>query len=147
MRWIPIGPANRLRSFVVVPNVATNLPCEVGDRREDPACEQLPLDLRKPELDLIQPRRVRRREVDLHMRMREQERPDRLRLVRGEIVRNDVNLAALRLTVDDVAEELDERRARVARDRLAKHLARLRIERREQRERAVAVVLKSVALR
>src|SRR5205814_5905055 len=97
MHWIPISPANRFRSFVVVPNVATNLPRQVGDRREYPARQELTLDLRKPKLDLVEPRRVCRCEVDPHVRMREQEGPDRLRFVRREIVRNDVNVAALRL--------------------------------------------------
>jgi hypothetical protein len=38
-----------------MPNVATNLSGEVSDGREDAAGEQLALDLRKPELDLIEP--------------------------------------------------------------------------------------------
>ncbi len=79
-----------------------------------------------------------------HVRMREQEGAHRLGLMGREIVRDDVDLAPLRLTGHDVAEELDKGGAGVPRHRLAEHFTRLRIERREQRERAMAVVLEAV---
>jgi hypothetical protein len=59
------------------------------------------LDLGEPELDLIQPRRVRGREVQLHRAMLGEELPHRLRLVGREIVENDVDLAPRRLRRDD----------------------------------------------
>src|ERR687897_751046 len=118
MRWVPVGPADRLRSFVVVLDVTANLAGQVGDGGKDAACEELPLDLGKPELDLIQPRRVGRREMDRDVRMREQEGPDGLGLVGRQIVGNHVNLTPSRLTGDDVAEEVDKRGARVAWHRL-----------------------------
>lgn len=68
MRRIAIGPADRLRDFVEVPDVATDLTSEVGDGRKDATCQEVPLNLGKPELDLIQPRRVGGREMHLHVR-------------------------------------------------------------------------------
>ena len=57
-----------------------------------------------------------------------------------------MNRAPLRLTGDDVAEEVDKGGARVPRHRLAEHFARLGIQRGEERQRAVAVVLEAVSL-
>ena len=147
MRWIAITPADRFRRLVVVPDVATDLPGEVGHGREDPAREEVPFDLGKPEFDLVEPGGIRRREVQVHVRMVEQERADRLGLMRGQVVRDDVNLTALRLRGQDVAKEFDKRRARVPRYGLAQHLAGLRVERGEQREGSMAVVLEPVPLR
>ena len=81
-----------------------------------------------------------------HVRMLEQEGAHGLGLMRREIVRDDVNLAPLRLTGHDVAEEVDKGGAGVARHRLAEHLARLRIQRGEERQRAMPVVLEAVSL-
>src|SRR5688500_8625958 len=125
-------------------DVATDLASQVGDGGKDAAREQVSLDLRKPEFDLVQPRRISRREMQPYVRMLEQEGTHRLSLMRREIVRDDVNRSPFRLTGDDVAEEVDERRARVARHGLSKPLAGLGIERGEERERAVSVILGAV---
>jgi hypothetical protein len=60
-------------------------------------------------------------------------------------VGDHMNLAAGRLRAHDVAEEFDKRGAGVTRDRVAQHLAGLRVEGGEERERAVAVLLESVS--
>ncbi len=85
-----------------MPDVLRDLALQIRDRREDAAREDVALDLGEPELDLIQPRRVRGREVQLHTAMLGEERPHGLRLVGQEIVKNDVDLAPLRLRRDDV---------------------------------------------
>lgn len=53
----------------------------------------------------------------------------------------DVNRAATRLRLDHRLQERHELIARVTPDRVANHFARVRIERRIQRQRAMAVVL------
>src|SRR4029453_2181379 len=53
MRRIAIRPSDRLRGFVVVPDVATNLAGQIGDGREGSPREQVALDLGKPEFDLV----------------------------------------------------------------------------------------------
>src|SRR5262249_2388107 len=98
---IAITPANWLSRLVVWADVAPNLPREVSDGREDAAREQIALDLRKPELDLVEPRRVGRREMQVDIRMVQQKRAHGLRFVRREIVGDHVNLAPSRLAGHD----------------------------------------------
>ena len=81
MRRVAITPADRFRRLVVVPDIAANLPREVSHGREDAAREEIPFDLGKPEFDLVEPRGIRRREVQVHGRMVEQKGADRLGLV------------------------------------------------------------------
>ena len=99
-------------------------PRQICDRSEHASDNDIALDLGKPQLVLI---RVGRREVQLHVRMLEQEGAHRLRLMRREIVGNDVNRSPLRLTGHDVSEEIDKGGTRVPRHRLAEHFARLRL--------------------
>ena len=146
MRRIAITPTDRFRRCVVVPDVAPNLSGKVSDRGEDAAREQIPFDLGKPELDLVEPRGIGRREMQPHVRMLEQEGAHGLGLMRREIVRDHVNLPPLGLAGHDVTEEFDKRGAGVSRHCLTEHLARLRVQRGEERQRAVAVVLEAMSL-
>ena len=82
-----------------------------------------------------------------HVRVREQEGANGLGFMRREIVGDHVNRSPLRLTGHDVAEEFDKGGAGVPRHGLAEDLARLCVQRREERQRAVPVVLEAVALR
>lgn len=79
-----------------------------------------------------------------HVRMLEQEGANGLCLMGREIVGDDMDLAPLRLTGDDVTEGIDERRTRVSRHGLSEHLAGLGIQRGEERQRAVPVVLEAI---
>src|SRR5688572_20176650 len=107
MRGIAVGPADRFRVFVVARDVATNLFGEVGQRREDAPREEVSFDLGKPELDLIEPRGIGWREMQMDLRMRVEKGLDLLRLVCREVVDNNVNLAPTRLRRHDVAQEVD----------------------------------------
>src|SRR5262249_5326703 len=118
----------------------------VWERREDTAGEQVAFDCRKPEFYLIEPRGVRRRKVQMQARIRVEARLDVFRLVRGQVIDDDVDLRPPRLRGHDVAETFHKGIAGVAWHRLADDLARPRVERRVQRERAVPVILKAVAL-
>ena len=108
MRRIAIAPADRFRGLVVMPDVATNLAREVCDGREHAAGEHVALDFRKPELDLVEPRRVRRREMEMHVRMVQQEHADGLGLMRGEVVRDHMNLPIFGLARGQIAQKSDE---------------------------------------
>jgi len=81
MRRVAVVPANRLRGLVVVTDVATNLPGEVGHGCEDAPGEQIAFHLREPELDLVKPGRIGRREVQVDVGMVEQKRAHRLGFV------------------------------------------------------------------
>ena len=145
-RGVGIGPPNRSGGFVVVTNVLEDLTLQIGDGREDTAREDVALDLREPQLDLIQPRRIRRRKVQVHARMLRQERADLLGLMRRQIVENDVNLGRRGLRRHNLGQKCQEVRAGVS-GRLAEDFAGLRIERRIQRQRAVPLVFEAVTLR
>ena len=73
-------------------DVASEFASQVGNRGEDAACDDLAFDLGEPDLDLVEPGRVRGREVKPDSRMLLEEIADRLSFVRGEIVEDDVNL-------------------------------------------------------
>lgn len=65
MLWIGVAPLERLTGLVVGPDVLHQLASEIRGRGEDPAGDHVALDLREPELDLVEPRTVGRRVVDL----------------------------------------------------------------------------------
>ena len=138
---IAVGPTDRFRVLVVASDVASDLAREVWDRCEDPTREEVALDLGKPELHLIQPGRVGRREVQMDARMGLEKRLDALGLVGGQVVDDDVNVPPARLPRHDIAQEFHEGFAGVARHRLADDLAGARVERGIQRQSAVPVVL------
>ena len=125
-------------------DVAHQFPAQVGDRGEDAPRRDVALDLREPEFDLIEPRRIRRRVMEMDGRMCHQEGPDLLRFVGREIVHDDVHLASSGLCLDDGLQEADKFRARVPRRGVAHHFARSGVERGIQRERPVSVVLEAV---
>src|SRR5215471_11933476 len=50
-------------------DVATKFTRQIGDRCEDAARNDLAFDFGEPEFDLVEPRRIGRREVKLHARM------------------------------------------------------------------------------
>ena len=104
------------------------------------------MDFGEPQFDLIEPGRVSRGEVQRDVRALFEKGCDELGLVRREVVEDDVDLAAGMTTGDDLGEEADKFLARVARRRLAAHLASLRVQGGVERERAVALVLEAVAL-
>jgi hypothetical protein len=55
-----------------VPDVATNLPRKIGDGRKDATGQEIAFDLREPELDLVQPGRIGRGEMEMDVRMIQQ---------------------------------------------------------------------------
>jgi hypothetical protein len=64
MSDVTIGPLERFGVGIVGTDVAHDLAFEIGSRREDAASDQVTLDLRKPDFDLIEPGRVGRCVVD-----------------------------------------------------------------------------------
>ena len=71
---ISICPPNRLRAFVVFGDEAPQLAREIGHGGEDAARQEVAFHLGEPELHLVEPRGVRGRVMQLHIRMRGQER-------------------------------------------------------------------------
>ena len=82
--------------------------------------------------------------MQLDVGMLVEESCDQLGLVRREVVQNDVDLPVRFATGDDLAEKVDEFSAGVARGGFALDRAGLGVQRRVQRQRAVALVLEAV---
>ena len=89
MRRILVRPVEGPAGRVVALDVEQFL-LEIRDRREDAAPDHLARDLREPQLHLVQPRTVRRREVEVHVRVSGPPVGDRRRLVRGQVVEDDI---------------------------------------------------------
>lgn len=141
-----VGPVERTGVAVVESNVAHDLPSQVCDRLKDASRDHIPLYLREPQLDLIQPRAVRGCEMESQSWMFLQERCHGLGFVGGEVVRDDVDLLSGRLAVQDLPEESNELGTRVPLRRLAQYLPGAGVERRVEREGSMPVILESMAL-
>ena len=91
---VGIGPANGASAVCVRANVLHQFAAEIGDRRKHAASNDVALDFGEPKLHLIQPRRIRRGEVKTYLRMFRQELLDGLSLMRGKVIKHDMNLAS-----------------------------------------------------
>ena len=80
-RWISIFPLHRTGRFVVLTDVSQELPLQIRDGSEDASRDDIALDLTEPQLDLIQPGRVGRSEVQVNFGMHRQEVRNRPALV------------------------------------------------------------------
>src|SRR5467141_1785480 len=85
-RWISIFPLHGTGRFVVLTDVSQELSFQIRDGSEYASRDDVALDLAEPQLDLIQPRRVGRSEVQVNLGMHRQEVRDRPALVSREVV-------------------------------------------------------------
>ncbi len=138
-------PLHGFRRLVVLADVAHEFSLEIRDGSENTVCHHVALDLVEPQIDLVRPGPVAGSEVQLNLRMRDQEIFDRLSLVRQEIVGDHVDLFSVRLVDHDVGEESDELRGGMAFSRLAQHFVSAGVEGRVERQGAMAEVVESVA--
>src|SRR3990170_8135464 len=138
-------PLHGLRVVVVTTDVAHELASEVFHAGEHPTSDHVTFDFGKPKLDLVQPGRVGRSEVQLHLGMFSEKLLDLLGLVRREIVQDHMDLFLLRLVRDEITQERDEFRRGVPGSGLAEHRSGPRIKGGVEGERAVAKVLKSMS--
>ena len=65
-------------------------------------------DLPEPDLNLIQPPRIRGGEMELHSRILLEKLLNRFRLVSGKVIEHDVDLLCGGRVSDDVAQEADK---------------------------------------
>jgi hypothetical protein len=106
-------------------DVAAEFAGQVGGGGEHAAGDHVALEFGEPQLDLVEPRRVSRREVQAEVGMLVEERRHLLGLVGREVVEDDVNLLSGPAEGDDLAEKLDEVLAGVTRGGLAVDLTGL----------------------
>ena len=119
---------------------------QVLDGGEDAARDHIAFDFGEPELHLIQPRRVRRCEMQMHLRIDLQELSDSPSLVRREVIRDDMDLLPPGLSDDEVHQKCDELLGGMALGRLPEHGARLGIEGGVQGQGAMPIVFEAMPL-
>src|SRR5258708_6489299 len=143
-RWISIFPLHGTGRFVVLTDVSQELSFQIRDGSEYASRDDVALDLAEPQLDLIQPRRVGRSEVQMNFGMHRQEVRDRPALVSREVISDHMDFFAAGLIDHNVGEEGDEFGRGMPRSRFAEHLAGLGVEGGVQRQGAMTKVLKTV---
>jgi hypothetical protein len=137
---ILVAPSKGDRCFVVVADVTHDFPCEVCIGFEDVASNDVALDLREPDFDLVEPRRVSGREVKMDVGALAQESFDSLGFVSREIVGDDVNFPTRFYTGNYLLQKDDELGAGVAAGGLAQDLSAGGVECRIEGKGAVAEV-------
>src|SRR5690606_32536775 len=113
MLWTGVALLERLTRLVMGSDVLHQLAREIRGRGEDPAGDHVALDLREPELDLVEPRTVGRRVVDLDPRVGFKPGGDSLGLMCREVVGDDVDPASPGLAGHQPVDEAQELRTRV----------------------------------
>ena len=129
---VGIFPLKWFGCFLVEPDIAQDLAFQIGNGSEDAAVDDVALELAEPSLDLIEPRRVGRGEVQIHIGMVLQEVLDEFRFVRGKVVQDDVHLALDGLGRNDFFQERDKLLTGMSSSGLSQDLAGLRIQSRVQ---------------
>ena len=143
---ISVGPFEGLGAFVVALNIASNFAGEVGFGGKDAAGDQVALNFREPDFDLIEPGRVGWGVMELNVGMGGEELGHGLGLVRRKVISDDVDLLALGLRGDDICEKGDELRAGVALGCFAQDLSAGNLQGSIKRKSAMPEILKAVAL-
>ena len=128
MSNIFVDPTDWRGGFIVVTNVAHQLAREILYRSEDTSGNNVTLNLREPNFDLVKPAGVGRGVMDPNSAVSLQEFKDFLGLVRTQIVGDDVNLTTCRLAVYDLCKEIDELRAGVPCAGFSQYLSSLSVQ-------------------
>jgi len=139
-----VGPLEGQGSFIVMADVAHDFAMKIAGGVKDAAGDELPLDFRKPELDLIEPRGVGRGIVEFDVGVGAQEVFDGFGFMSREVVSDDMDGDLGRLSSDQLAEKLDKFSAGVAVSCFAEDFARGGVQGRIERKGAMAKVFKSV---
>ena len=108
MSDVTIGPFERFGVGIVGTDVAHDLSFEIVSGLEDPTSDQVTLDLRKPDFDLVEPTRIGRRVMEPNCRIGVEELKNTLGFVRAQVVGHDMNFSASRLAGHDRAQKVDK---------------------------------------
>src|ERR1700675_4840618 len=114
MADVLVDPTGRCGGFVVVANVTHELARKIFYRSEDTSGNHITLNLGEPNFDLVKPTGVGRGIVDPNRAVSLKKFKDFLRLVRAQIVGDDMDLTTRRLTLYDLRKEIDKLGAGVA---------------------------------
>jgi Enoyl-CoA hydratase/isomerase len=135
------GPLEWLGIGIVMTDEVHNVGAQSLDAAIDAAPDLFVGDEREEALDLIEPGRAGRREMDMPARSFGEPVADQRGLVRGVIVHDEMDIETARDGSLDLVEELAELGGAVAGKAFADDLARRDVERRKERGGAVARVV------
>jgi hypothetical protein len=127
-------------------DVAPEFASQIRDRGENAAGDDLAFDLGEPDLDLVEPKRIRRGEVKLYARMLLKKVANQLGFVGREVVEDDMNLLSGRAQRHHFFQEGNEVTAGMAGRGSAVHAAGLGVQCCIERKRSMPVVLEAVTL-
>ena len=139
-----VGPLEGEGSFIVMADVAHDFAMEIALGVEDATGDEIPLDFREPDLDLIEPRGVGRGIMEFDVGVGAQEVFDGFGFMSRKIVSDDMDGNLGRLSGEQLAEKLDKFSAGVAVGCFAEDFARGGVQGRIERKGAMAKVFKSV---
>jgi hypothetical protein len=136
-----LGPYKRLRIRLMRINEFLNGGFELRHTLVRPASQLFVRQFSEPPLDQTHPRPIRGREVDVKSGAFGEPVADERRLVGAVVVHDDVHVQGLRNLGVDQIEKFPELDRAVTLVKLRDHLTGFGVERREQRRRAVPVVV------
>ena len=134
-----------LRVSIVKPDVVEDVLHQIGDGAEDAAPDAIAGDQTQPDFDLVQPRRVGGRKVKVHAGMALLPGPHDGALMNHEVIQDHMDGFSA-APGDCLIQERHELLAGVPRGTTSGHLAAVHLQRREQRDGAVADILHPAAL-
>src|SRR5687767_5365249 len=102
---VSICPSERLGAFVVAFDVAGDFPGQIRFGSKDAPGNQIALNIREPDFDLIEPGGVSRGIMELNLGVSSEELSDGLGFVRRKVVDDHVNLFARRLRGDHICQK------------------------------------------
>jgi hypothetical protein len=143
---VAIGPFEGFSVLIVMTNVPHELASKIGFGGEDASGDDIALDLREPDFDLVEPGGIGRSKVQMHPRMSGQEGADPLGFVRREVVDNEVDVTFWRGVRYEIFEEGDKLGAGMPAGSLAMYLARGGFQGGVERKGSMAIILEAVAL-
>ena len=135
------GPGEGFGVLVVLGEIVVDGRLQFGDALEDAPADGVLGDFGEEAFDLVQPGGRRRREVEMEAGVLFQPRLDLGMLVGGVVVDDQVDVEPLRRLAVEPAQETEELLVPVPLHALADDRAVEHVERREQRRRAVALVI------
>src|SRR6202166_5253597 len=112
---------------------------QIFNRSKDAAGNEIALDFREPDFDLIEPRRIGRRVMNAYFCMTNQKIADRLGFMRAQVIADDVNDSFWSLTGDEIFQKGDELCTGVAGGGVADELAAPGLKGTLQREVSLAL--------
>jgi hypothetical protein len=123
------SPTEGCGGFVVLLDVTDQLSGQVGCRSEDSPSDDIALDFGKPDLDLIEPTGIGGGVMDPYLWIGLEKSENILGFMCAQVVGDDVNLSAIGLAGDNLAEKVDKLGAGMPSGGLSHDVAGASIER------------------